>query len=590
MLAVVVSVSGYGIFLFRMRTLHLEIKLVISDKMKIQSLSVLQLEIEELKDNVSKVQSEIAMCMATLSTQHEKVCDAVKRLQSVSTLVKTIIEYNVAEDNLVSLNASFNNIEHEAVDSVALDISAIKASEELFNHSNIKGDDIKELSKECDYLVGKDDDRTIDTTADYSISTIRPTLSKKITAKVYDKIEDEAKTASSQTFTDSFSTAIPVQCFTETSFHGPLSSCQGTNSVKMTMNKVKDICRNHGWKLEGCHNTREGKENSAVVHFYKVSVKLLEGHKVVRGVGTNKAEAVKRAFKSMALLLRDAIHEEVGLKNMSNNGLNDNIGNFDEDPLLPSKPCVSSEVSLSRPPVYHAQDCEKYPTTTTTNIHSSPSTKRSHNPIIMESSGSNSISHTTQTNWKIMDMKRGLGLGVVCPWCRRSQRSLKNNIYYSSVYLENICDHIASIHSTECLGSSLLCPSCKKEVMPSQLLSHMPFCVNAISPQNEAQSPLFFPVLNVVKGYPDSYSSLRIELESYIVTNYCPIPGKYVHCLWMYEHYQRTMGQRKRMVVSPVVFSALVPKLCRKKWGIEVKETQLKFRFMGIMIRQSIRK
>ena len=36
--------------------------------------------------------------------------------------------------------------------------------------------------------------------------------------------------------------------------------------------------------------------------------------------------------------------------------------NFDEDPLLPSKPYASSEESLSNPPVFHAQSCEDYST------------------------------------------------------------------------------------------------------------------------------------------------------------------------------------------------------------------------------------
>ena len=56
--------------------------------------------------------------------------------------------------------------------------------------------------------------------------------------------------------------------------------------------------------MEGCHSTRAGKESGAVVHFYKVIVKLMEEDKVVRGVGGNKAEAIKRAFKSMELVLR----------------------------------------------------------------------------------------------------------------------------------------------------------------------------------------------------------------------------------------------------------------------------------------------
>jgi len=328
--------------------------------MKTPSLSVLQLEIEELKDSMSSVQSEITMCMASLSIQNAKVCDAVNRLESVSVIVKALIEFNATGNNLSSLiNSSETNI-REAVDSVALGISTVRTSEELFNH---KVDDIKEPSKECDSVIGKADDRTIDTTADLNLSTIRPSLTKKIKSKVHNQIQEEAKAVSSHTVTDSsitkFSTSNPVLCSSKTSFPGSLASCQASTSasVKMTVNKVKDICRNHGWRLEGCHSTRAGKENSTVVHFYKVSVKMLEKEKVVRGVGSNKSEAVKRAFKSMELLLRDAIAinengNQVGVRKMSND---DNIVNFDENLLLPSKPCASSEDSLSQPPVFHAQ-------------------------------------------------------------------------------------------------------------------------------------------------------------------------------------------------------------------------------------------
>merc|ERR1719431_2092158 len=127
-----------------------------------------------------------------------------------------------------------------------------------------------------------------------------------------------------------------------------------------------EMCKNHGWKLEGSHSTRAGIEKSVVVHFYKVSVKMLEEDKVVRGVGSNKAEAVKRAFKSMELLLRDAINEEdeskVGFRKISNDVLSDNIVNLDENPLVPCEPCPSPQDSLSQPPVFHAQGCQKYST------------------------------------------------------------------------------------------------------------------------------------------------------------------------------------------------------------------------------------
>ena len=71
----------------------------ISDKMETSSSSVLQLVLEELKDNLSSVQSEIVTCMANLSLQHDRVCDTVNILESVSAIMKAL---NMNEENHIS--------------------------------------------------------------------------------------------------------------------------------------------------------------------------------------------------------------------------------------------------------------------------------------------------------------------------------------------------------------------------------------------------------------------------------------------------------------------------------------------------------
>ena len=61
-----------------------------SDKMESPPVSVLQLEIEELKENMSSVQSEMVTCMTSLSLQHDRICSVVNKLECVSAIVKAI--------------------------------------------------------------------------------------------------------------------------------------------------------------------------------------------------------------------------------------------------------------------------------------------------------------------------------------------------------------------------------------------------------------------------------------------------------------------------------------------------------------------
>ena len=97
----------------------------------------------------------------------------------------------------------------------------------------------------------------------------------------------------------------------------------------------------------------------------------------------------------------------------------------------------------------------------------------------------------------------------------------------------------------------------------------------------------------VAEGYPSSVSRLKISLEHFILTYFRPVPGGYVHCLWMYEQYQLTMMHLdQRVVVSPVAFSTLVPQICARIWGVllGISESRyghndllFQFRFDGIM-------
>ena len=94
----------------------------------------------------------------------------------------------------------------------------------------------------------------------------------------------------------------------------------------------------------------------------------------------------------------------------------------------------------------------------------------------------------------------------------------------------------------------------------------------------------------VAHGYPPS-GTLRIRLESYIISKFCPVLGGFVDCLWMYKHYQRTLmclDQDQRVVISPVVFSTMVPEICERNWGVRLGRSEsiygpMHSRFLGIM-------
>ena len=130
------------------------------------------------------------------------------------------------------------------------------------------------------------------------VSTNRPRLTKNCKAEFKEISRDK---------TISKTVALsPILC-TKTSFPSSLTSGQATTSVKMMVNKVKETCKNNGWILEGCHSTRTNEKSGVIVHFYKVSVKMLKKVKVTRGVGGDKVEAIKRVFEYMEFALREAL-------------------------------------------------------------------------------------------------------------------------------------------------------------------------------------------------------------------------------------------------------------------------------------------
>ena len=84
---------------------------------------------------------------------------------------------------------------------------------------------------------------------------------------------------------------------------------------------------------------------------------------------------------------------------------------------------------------------------------------------------------------------------------------------------------------------------------------------------------LILPGVTVQDGFPPPYSRLRNDLGAFIACKFCPVPGGYVHFLWMYEQYQRTMMyQGQRVVVSPSVFSFMVPEFCGRIWEIMLEK------------------
>lgn len=141
-----------------------------------------------------------------------------------------------------------------------------------------------------------------------ALRTSRPSLSKKcreerdqtVTSEDFKQLNDDASVKKSFGW-------LPVNgSTTRMSSRSPNTSCLTNSSLKMSVNKVKEICTYHGWKLEGSQSTRKGREGGCAVHFYKVCVHCSKEKAVVaRGVGGEKVEAVKRAFKTIEHMLKE---------------------------------------------------------------------------------------------------------------------------------------------------------------------------------------------------------------------------------------------------------------------------------------------
>ena len=377
--------------------------LIVSDIMETPSLSVLQLELNDLKDSMSLVHSEVEKCLTSLNSQNCKVFDAVARLENVTAIVKAINVISAKQnpnmtcstskklnsDNLGTINdtavtnANLTNhynhsVTHETksvfpsasshdtlkkevepmnIHSEVLEASGIRTNGELFPTSNNK---YKGATSGNEFVAVKDNKDKVCIPVDAcfdQLSTTRPSLKNRRKAIKNEPVDSEMATSSHSITEASITkslTASPTPCSTSMSFPGSYSSCQATPSVKMSVNKVKELCKKHGWRLEGGHSTRAGKEGCPDVHFYEVTVKMSNKDEVVRGMGGNKNEAIKRAFKSMESKIKEADKKVENEKRDVKKGESD----FSEDHFQPSEQGLDD--SFHQLPVFHAQDCEEY--------------------------------------------------------------------------------------------------------------------------------------------------------------------------------------------------------------------------------------
>ena len=384
------------------------------------SSSVLLLELEDLKENMTSVQAEVDRCLASLMVQSQEVCEVLTRLETVTAIVgaeqevdrkKWIEEISFPEPALerfvdsnfkacfaaesmeslgafreIAGNQSINQIDKP--DMNYRNEECISTNDQLYKPKILKNKviSVKELAAVFNEAV--EDSKDVSETAveeNYEISdkfgsntasldsippSTRPSLSRKCRKNVeyikdLEYFNDEATTVT----TASSSATLPTKSvpFQNSKISSPsnVSTGQTSSSMKMSttcmVNRVKDICREHGWKVEGSYSTREGKEGCGVVHFYKLEVKGGVTELMTRGVGEFKVEAVRSAFKTMENKLIGVDSElwekvdSVQLKK-DDDVCDINVDFPDEEPLLKVESRSSSDISLSSPPLVHSKD------------------------------------------------------------------------------------------------------------------------------------------------------------------------------------------------------------------------------------------
>ena len=378
--------------------------------------SVLLLELEDLKEHMSKVQAEVDRCVTILAVQRDEVCGVLARLDTVTAIVRAVemLDKNKKTekkksfpDPVLDTDLDFNYNTLVAAAESKESFCAFREGEQHFpflgnqcknpvdvNYRNEEiisktfkpeslgkagqaGEVCLVISTTVEDSVVAEENEIMTTVGDGQDSlenvlpSTRPSLSRKCRKNINDKrniLEDAVSAATVTTATLDTKSVSSCLVPSNSKMSTPSSVTSGNTSSSMKMStssmvdRVKEICGKKGWRLVGGYNTREGKEGCGVVHFYKLEVKGGMIDQMTRGVGGSKVEAVRRAFKTMENKLIEGdleLGEKVGnVQLKKQDGLCDNFVNFlNEEPMIAVKSEPTSEDSLSPPPVFHSKDC-----------------------------------------------------------------------------------------------------------------------------------------------------------------------------------------------------------------------------------------
>jgi len=184
--------------------------------------------------------------------------------------------------------------------------------------------------------------------------------------------------------------------------------------------------------------------------------------------------------------------------------------------------------------------------------------------------------------WQIGKPTKNEGT-VLCPSIK-----CKLPIRYS-----NISKHLKKVHLNLVDLANLLCHVCKRPVLPSLVVTHMPKCnatsgvPNYIIPRQPKPSlpapqpavshttPFILPGMTVLPSLIDSRANwLKSKFQHYLLTNFTPCAADSkdnIKCDWMFMNYQKNIQKLgEKVVYSPTMFMQQVEKVALDKWKIVV--------------------
>ena len=323
------------------------------------SASILLLEIEELQTRMYRVQEEMVMTISRLEEHSKAVCEVVARLDSVTAIVKAV-QTVARERNRHEGGGGVTDSDQLKTDSVCDSQCAVVSEddplcaqqhfvvEEVISKAENEGsrvadveclmgkklknssgssichlesvevvvvgeagdsDDSREKVKESveqenvELVKSKNNSECLE-----PVSSTRPSLLRR-SRRGSSKTTDGNTATASNPFTPSTSCTASIN--SQLRFRPSYQSL--TSSTNSLVNRIKEICSNHNLTVEGSYSNREGREGCGLVHFYKLEVKGEVIDLMFRGLGQNKREAVRRAFKTMETKLNELLGKECDL-------------------------------------------------------------------------------------------------------------------------------------------------------------------------------------------------------------------------------------------------------------------------------------